>query len=180
MRHPKRARYEGLLLGWLLLGMALFAFLQVVLRYLFHSGFAWGEELNRYLCILLTFAGAALGVERGSHFSMDVLQRILPPGARIWHERITLLLTAIIYGVVAGYGINQVVRLQRFSSHSPALQLPMSGLYLIIPCGCGLMAWRSFRRIFTTASASADQPRKQNDPGKPAATKTEKMPGAER
>ena len=148
MRQPQRARYEGLFLGWLLLGMALFAFLQVVLRYLFHSGFAWGEELNRYLCILLTFAGAALGVERGSHFSMDALSRVLPARTRIWLERLVLLLSAVIYGIVAGYGILQVIRLQRFASHSPALQLPMSGLYLIIPLGCGLMAWRSLRRIF--------------------------------
>ncbi len=153
MKKPsRRARCEGLLLGWLLLVMALFAFLQVVLRYLFHSGFSWGEELNRYLCILLTFAGAALGVERGSHFSMDILRRVLPPGPGLWVRRLVLLLSGLIYAVTAWYGFIQVFRLQRFASHSPALQLPMSALYLVIPLGCGLMAWRSFRGLFQTTA----------------------------
>ncbi len=165
----RRARCEGLFLGWLLLGMALFAFLQVVLRYLFHTGFSWGEELNRYLCILLTFTGAVLGVERGSHFSMDVLRRVLPPGLSLWVERLVLLLSAMIYAVTAWYGFIQVARLHRFASHSPALQLPMSGLYLIIPLGCTLMAWRSLKAIISprlkcTGPPAGELPRTTPEP----------------
>jgi len=152
MGDRKRSRIEGLLLGWLLLGMALLAFVQVVMRYLFHSGFSWGSEVNRYLCVALTFSGAAFGVEKGSHFSMDALYRILPERFKPFLEVLIHLLSALIYSAVAGYGLVQVCRLYRFSSHSPALQLPMFVPYLIIPLGCGLMAWRSLRLLFVRKS----------------------------
>ena len=155
--NPEKPRWEGLFLGWLLLAMALLAFIQVVMRYLFHSGFSWGEELGRYLCLLLTFLGAALGVERGSHFSMDALNRILPEGAQVWQERLINLLAAAIYAVVAYFGIDQIIRLHRFASHSPAMQLPMTIPYLVIPLGCGLMAWRSLRRVWRPAGGSGEK-----------------------
>jgi len=157
MRFRKRAQeIEGLVLGWLLLGMALLAFVQVVMRYLFHSGFSWGEEVNRYLCVVLTFGGAALGIEKGSHFTMDVLYRILPEQVRPFLESLIHLLSALIYTVVAGYGIIQVSRLYHFSSHSPALQIPMFIPYLVIPLGCSLMAWRSLRLVFRPVAAAGN------------------------
>ena len=157
MRFRKRAQeIEGLVLGWLLLGMALLAFVQVVMRYLFHSGFSWGEEVNRYLCVVLTFGGAALGIEKGSHFTMDVLYRILPEQVRPFLESLIHLLSALIYTVVAGYGIIQVSRLHHFNSHSPALQIPMFIPYLVIPLGCSLMAWRSLRLVFRRSATAGD------------------------
>ena len=149
MRYREKAqKIEGLVLGWLLLGMALLAFVQVVMRYLFHSGLPWGDEVNRYFGVGLTFAGAALGVEKGSHFTMDVLYRVLPERFQPLLKKLIHLLSALIYAGVAGYGVIQVSRLYRFHSHSPALQLPMYIPYLIIPLGCSLMAWRSLRLIF--------------------------------
>jgi len=150
MQFRKESRQvEGLVLGWLVLGMAVLAFVQVVMRYLFHSGFSWGDELNRYLCVVLTFGGAALGVEKGSHFTMDAaLHRVLPEKIRPFLEILIHLISALIYVVVTGYGIIQISRLYRFSSHSPALQIPMFIPYLVIPLGCSLMAWRSLRLIF--------------------------------
>ncbi len=159
MRYRERARkIEGLILGWLLLGMALLAFVQVVMRYLFHSGLPWGDEVNRYLGVVLTFAGAALGVEKGTHFSMDILCRILPERFRPLLVKLIHLLSALIYAGVAGYGVIQVNRLYRFSSHSPALQMPMYIPYLIIPLGCSLMAWRSLRLIFAGNTESKADP----------------------
>ncbi len=149
MRYREKARkIEGLLLGWLLLGMALLAFVQVVMRYFFHSGLSWGDEVNRYLGVVLTFVGAALGVEKGSHFSMDVLYRVLPERLQPLLKKLIYLLSALIYAGVAGFGIIQVGRLYHFHSQSPALQLPMYIPYLIIPLGCTLMAWRSLCLIF--------------------------------
>jgi len=157
MRYRKRAQQiEGLVLGWLLLGMALLAFLQVVMRYLFHSGFSWGEEVNRYLCVVLTFGGAALGIEKGSHFTMDALYRIMPERFKPFLASLIHLISALIYAVVAGYGIIQVSRLYRFSSHSPALQMPMFIPYLVIPLGCSLMAWRSLRLLFRPVAAAGN------------------------
>lgn len=157
MRQQKKAQsVEGLILGWLLLVMALLAFVQVVMRYLFHSGFSWGEEVNRYLCVVLTLGGAALGIEKGSHFTMDALYRVLPERVKPFLTTLIHLLSALIYAVVAGYGTVQIRRLYRFSSHSPALQIPMFIPYLVIPLGCSLMAWRCLYLACKRTAAPGD------------------------
>jgi C4-dicarboxylate transporter DctQ subunit len=149
------AHGEELLLGWLLLSMAVIAFIQVVMRYFFHSGFAWGEEINRYLCILMTFMGAALCVKRGTHFSMDALHRILPESGQKILAHLVHLLTAIIYATVTWYSVIQIMRLARYNSHSPAMQIPMVIPYLIIPLFSSLMTFRSLIKAWHGNSVSA-------------------------
>ena len=148
-------QFEELFLGWLLLSMAVIAFIQVVMRYFFHSGFAWGEEINRYLCILMTFMGASLGVKRSTHFSMDAIHRILPEIGQKILARLVHLLTAIIYAVVTWYGVIQIMRLARYGSHSPAMQIPMVIPYLVIPLFFALMTARSLIKAWHGDGISA-------------------------
>ena len=149
------AHGEELLLGWLLLSMAVIAFIQVVMRYFFHSGFAWGEEINRYLCILMTFMGTALCVKRGTHFSMDALHRVLPEKGQKILAHLVHLLTAIIYATVTWYSVIQIMRLARYGSHSPSMQIPMVIPYLAIPLFSGLMTIRSLIKAWHGDGISA-------------------------
>jgi C4-dicarboxylate transporter DctQ subunit len=146
-------------LGWLLLGIAVLAFIQVVLRYAFHTGFPWSEEISRYLCVLLTFMGAAIGVRRGSHFSMDALRRLASPFWRRLLDALANLICTAVYGTVCWFGVIQVLQLHRFGSTSPALSLPMVLPYAIIPLFALVMAGRSLLAVFLPPPAA----------GKPAA-----------
>ena len=69
---------EELVLGFTLLGLAIFVFIQVVLRYGFHFAYSWAEELGRYMTIFFTFLGASLGIKYGTHFSVEALVQYLP------------------------------------------------------------------------------------------------------
>ena len=51
--------FEGYLTGLLLLGSTLLLFVNVFLRYVFHSSTTWAEEAIRYAIIWVTFIGSA-------------------------------------------------------------------------------------------------------------------------
>ncbi len=138
----KLGRVEEAVLGWGLLALALFGFLQVVLRYAFSSGFDWAEELGRYLCIAFTFLGASIGVRHGTHFSVELVQKLLPERpARVLHA-LASLISAALFFLVAYYGWENASKLHRFGVRSASLQLPMWVPYASIPLFSATMGLR--------------------------------------
>ena len=61
------------LLAALLLGMVLMVLGNVVLRYAFNSGIGVSEELSRFFFVWLTFIGAIVAMNDGTHLGMDNL-----------------------------------------------------------------------------------------------------------
>ncbi len=126
-------RLEEVVLGWTLLGLALLAFLQVVLRYAFATGLDWGEELGRYVTVFLTFLGASVGVKHGTHFSVEAVVRALPYRTSHWVRALASLLTAALFAAVVWYGWVHTARLHRFGVSSASLRIPMWIPYAPIP-----------------------------------------------
>lgn len=124
---------EEVVLGWSLLGLALLAFLQVVLRYAFSSGFDWTEEFGRYASIFLTFLGASVGVKHGTHFSVEAVVKALPPRAGRAVRALAAVLAGVLFLTVAWYGGVHSWKLHRFGVSSAALRVPMWVPYAAIP-----------------------------------------------
>jgi TRAP-type C4-dicarboxylate transport system permease small subunit len=100
--------------------------------------FFWVEEIGEYSLAWLTFIGAALGIRRGVHFSVQMLTDRLPIGARralfVTHY---VLLTA--FGALLAYYGWEVAELNS-QSFSPALDLNLRWLYLSSVVGGVLIA----------------------------------------
>lgn len=62
--------------------MFLAVFVNVLLRYLFGSGFPESEELSRLLFVWLIFLGATLAVGKNAHIGFDLVQSKLPNNLR--------------------------------------------------------------------------------------------------
>ena len=69
----KLNKVEEGLLGMALLGLAIFTFVETVLRYTISYTFTWFGEFANYAMIFCTYLGAAIGVKYGTHFSMEAL-----------------------------------------------------------------------------------------------------------
>lgn len=52
--------------------------LQVILRFVFHTGFAWGEEVSRFIFVWLVFLAIPYAVRNGRHISIDFIREFLP------------------------------------------------------------------------------------------------------
>ncbi|MGH6762677.1 MAG: TRAP transporter small permease [Phyllobacterium sp.] len=66
-------------IAFLLAGMVVLVFGNVVLRYAFNQGITYSEELSRIFFVWLTFLGAVVAMREHGHLGVDSLLRRLPP-----------------------------------------------------------------------------------------------------
>jgi tripartite ATP-independent transporter DctM subunit len=124
--------------------------LQVILRYGFHSGLPWPEEVATWVFAWAVFLGMAVATGRDAHISIDVLLRVLAPGPRAGLEffnRAVVAATSIMLVLHGWEYVNKAI------SASPALQWPMKYFFLAVPVGGALnlffLVWpRAGRSIF--------------------------------
>jgi TRAP-type C4-dicarboxylate transport system permease small subunit len=127
--------------GILFICIALFMFIQVLARYVFHHSFSYSEEIVRYLFIWATFLGIAVAFKQGEHIAVT----LLPAKFR---ERFSAPLTWIFkggavffLGILAWHGV-QCVRMQWLTKQtSAALGWPIIWVTLSIPIGALLSIW---------------------------------------
>ncbi|HEU5320490.1 MAG TPA: TRAP transporter small permease, partial [Methylomirabilota bacterium] len=100
--------------------------------------FFWVEEVGEYALAWLTFIGAALGIRRGTHFTVHVVTERLPTGVRRALAVAHLVLLAGFGALLAVFGW-QVSELNS-QSYSPALDLNLRWLYLSCVAGGVLIA----------------------------------------
>src|SRR3546814_15227267 len=72
---------EGLMI-LLLAAMTLLTFSQVVLRYVFNSGWGWALEATTYMFGWLVLVGISYGIKVGFHIGIDAVVNLLPKRGR--------------------------------------------------------------------------------------------------
>ncbi len=125
-------KLEELFIGYALLGIAVIATFQVVLRYTTGIAYDWVDEGSRYMTILITFVGAGVCVRYGSHFSMDALVQYSPNRVKHLLKVLANLVSTFAMAVVFYYSWVQIERLHRFEATTPSFQIPMYIPYLPI------------------------------------------------
>jgi C4-dicarboxylate transporter DctM subunit len=108
-----------------------------ILALLFSLPMAWTEELSRFLFVWGSFLGSAIAIRQHGHFGIDLLIKKFNPRLRKW---IFVLHAVAIWGFLAilfYYGWLQVQRTHL--QLSPAMRIPMSYVYFIMPLACLFM-----------------------------------------
>ncbi len=70
---------EENIIAFLLVGMTLLVFADVVMRFGFGSGFLWSQELTLYLSAWFVMFGISYGLKVGAHIGVDAVVKLLPP-----------------------------------------------------------------------------------------------------
>src|SRR5438128_9895625 len=83
--------------------------------------FFWVEEIGEYALAWMTFIGAAIGIQRGTHFAVHLLIDRFPPGAHRWIFAIHYLAIAA-FGLIVAFFSGQVAELNS-QAFSPALHV---------------------------------------------------------
>lgn len=135
----------------------------VVGRNLFGSGLAFAEELNQGLMILLTFGGLAYAVREGRHIRMTAFYDLLQGRARKALMVVICAGTAALLWLLAWYGLQYVLQVQRVGSVTPALRIPLWCLYAVAPLGLALGGLQYLRALWRNLRSpgvwlSVDQP----------------------
>jgi len=111
--------------------MVVIIFLQIVSRVVVQSSFSWTEELARFLMIWLTFLGAAFSFQHGAHIGISMLTERLPKKVNAIITLIVGLLCTILFVILTVKGYELVGKSS--GQTSPAMRIPMSYVYWIIP-----------------------------------------------
>ena len=138
-------RIEKAVACFLVAGIAICVFLQVLFRYVLESPLAWTDELSRYLQVWMVFVGAAIATEQSSHFHLDLIHQYIPPAAVRWVEIGALLTMFAFAAVLVVYGTEILEIVHRQSS--PAMGVPMSYPYAATPIGSALICWHVIVRV---------------------------------
>lgn len=107
---------------------------QVFSRYVLNSPSSFTDELARYLMIWVGVLGAAYVSGRNMHVAIDVLPKRI--GGKTQKQLEQVVRVAIIlfcfFGMVLG-GSRLVYITYLLGQYSPALQLPLAFVYMVIP-----------------------------------------------
>ena len=115
--------------------MAILVIAQVILRYVFNAPLTWSEELARILFIYLTFMGIGAAYGRRRHMFVDSLITIIPSRIRRGLESSVVAGASIFLLVILVVTAQSMIELVRSEITTPALEISMALIYLVIPLG---------------------------------------------
>src|SRR5690625_3729423 len=128
---------EGII-GIALMIVTFLLFINIILRFFFSSGITWAEEFIRYSIIWITFIGASVCFQRGSHIAVDLLIDFVPKKMKKLLATIIHLLSIVFMIFIIIYGIELVVFSKETGHLAAALQIEMYWIYLAMPVGAAL------------------------------------------
>jgi C4-dicarboxylate transporter, DctQ subunit len=135
-------RLEEGFIAFLLAAMTLLTFTQVVLRYVFNSGFVWALEGTTYLFAWLVLFGMSYGVRVGSHIGVDAVVKLLPPkGQRV--VGLLAILLSLVYCVILFVGAwNYTDTMMTIGIEAEDIPVERWMLSIILPIGFLLLGLR--------------------------------------
>ena len=148
--HLKRLSVEEIVGIALMVSICGVMGLGIFFRYVLNYSLSWTEEISRYGLIYITFIGTSTAIKHDSHIRIDVLDRILGRKAKIAIKVVndSITLVFLMYMVYVSYQIIVALR----STKSPALQIPMSYLYISAFVGFGMASVRVIVRYLRKIS----------------------------
>ena len=136
------------ILIFILIGIASYlTFQEVVLRYVFNTGWGGSYEITTFALIWCTFIGASLGIKENIHIGVDVLVVKFPPKI----QRVIIIVAialCLLFGIIVavkGFEFSKFISRNHLLSRD--LRIPMEIGYLAIPVGGVLICLRFIERL---------------------------------
>jgi C4-dicarboxylate transporter DctQ subunit len=149
-------RLEEWIVALLLATMTFITFIQVILRYVFNSGFTWALELTTVVFAFMIFIGISYGVRKGAHIGVDALVKIMPPKMRLISSIVTVLL-CMVYASMVLYGSYEYVNKMRIVGiELEDMPIPMWTVRAILPVGYALLLFRFGQVLMNLLTGKSD------------------------
>ena len=159
-----RMRWDGILdraeeafLALSLAFMTIVTFVQVVLRYVFDTGFVWHLEATTYAFGWLVLVGMSYGARTNTHIAVDLLSTRLKPRAARAVGAVALL-ASVAYCALMIYGSGVFVdRLMTLGNDARDIPLPRWLLTGIMPIAFALLGVRLLQAGWRMFAAAQDR-----------------------
>jgi len=117
-------RIEEAVAALAMAAICIITFANVVVRYLTNASFAFTEEISVFLLVVLTLVGAAAAFARNGNIRVDFFVLKLPRRAQWLLELLGLVLSAVLFAMVAWYGWRFFLDDLNYGTTSPGLGIP--------------------------------------------------------
>ena len=135
-------RLEEWLMAALLAFMTVLTFVQVVMRYVFNTGWVWSLEATTYSFAALVLIGMSYGVRTRTHIATDLLTRKLSEPLRRY-VAIVAIFACVVYALLMLYGsVILVDRLMTLGNAARDIPAPKWLLTTTMPIGFALLTYR--------------------------------------
>ena len=129
------AKTEKILLSLSILLMMINTTSNALGRYIFNQSIYFSEELNQFLMISVTFIGLAYAVRNGRNIRMTAIYDSLSHKKKKLLTIIIAITTSLLMFLLAYEALLYVLQLKEINRQSPALQIEVYIVYMIVPIG---------------------------------------------
>ncbi|MEO5697623.1 MAG: TRAP transporter small permease [Burkholderiaceae bacterium] len=136
--------------------MTLLTFLQVVMRYVFNSGFTWALEMTTIFFAAMIFVGISYGVRVGAHIGVDALVSKLPPAVRRATSIFVVLLCLLYAGIVIYGSYGYVSKMKMVGIEMEDLPIPVWLVRSLLPLGYVLLTFRFVQVLWSLVTGRSD------------------------
>lgn len=150
-------RLDEWLIALMLAAMTLLTFVQVVLRYVFDSGFTWALQMNTVMFAVMIFIGISYGVRVGAHIGVDAVVKLLPPKLRRLTSMVAVLLCLVYAGFVIYGSTIYVMKMKSVGIEMDDLPLKIWIARAILPVGFLLLGLRFMPILVNLATGKSDR-----------------------
>lgn len=147
---------EEWIVATMLAAMTALTFVQVVMRYVFNSGFSWALELTTVFFAFMIFVGISYGVRVGSHIGVDALVKMLGHNARRTVSILAVLLSLLYVGLVLTGATAYVLKMRQAGIEFEDMPIERWQVLAIMPIGYLLTGWRFMQILIGLISGKSD------------------------
>lgn len=147
---------EEWIVASMLAAMTALTFVQVVMRYVFNSGFSWALELTTVFFAFMIFVGISYGVRVGSHIGVDALVKMLGHNARRSVSILAVLLSLLYVGLVITGAMTYVLKMKDVGIEFEDMPIERWQVLAIMPLGYLLTGWRFMQILIALISGKSD------------------------
>jgi len=123
-------------------------FLQVVARYIFNSSFVWAEEISVVILLWATWWGACLGIKRGNHLRVNILEEKITPRNGII-LRLSLYCLVVPFLAVIAITSKTLIESSAFLTLFSLPNVSRNVINYSVPTGCFLMIYYVLRSMIS-------------------------------
>ncbi len=144
------SKAEAWALIFLLFFLIIMAFIQVILRNLFSTGFIWADILLRNSVLWIALLGASTATKERKHIAIDVVSRFFSIRKKYIIEIVISIVSMYICHLLAAAALTFMFD-ERNAGSILVLNIPTWYFLVIIPFAFYAMAFRFFVRVLKRA-----------------------------
>jgi C4-dicarboxylate transporter DctQ subunit len=140
-------QFERWLAILLLAGIFGITFMQVILRYIFNTGFAWVPEIAVFAFITVTLVGCSTGTVSGVHVGVDVLVKKFPVRMYKFFMVFAHICGICLYAFISYVCYQFVMYFREMGQVSIVTEIPIWTMIIYLPVAFAFTAFHHAEKI---------------------------------